>query len=163
MDAQFDFFDDSKSSEDWKYIAGHITCVISTNMDVINPTKDRYPIITVELTYTGKKKLLLKWDENFGNLLWDGDFILISEINNHKVDTTSLKFQTSNVYYPETDITLKNKMVLKSTVDFTTLPASYAVNLLNSPEGDTVNLGLYVKVDGKKVLISNQLKLSVKE
>ena len=90
------------------------------------------PIIGVELKYYGHTSLSIDWDENFGNVLWMGNFVLVNEKNGISKDNTeSLYMKTGNTYKAEKNIKLNLGDELNSTLDFSKLPISLENNLIS--------------------------------
>lgn len=88
-----------------------------------------YPVFRVHLEYTGQESCQIVWDSNFGAVLWQGDFVLVSSAGEARESTGELKFRTSNTYAPQETVSLVQGDRLEAVLDFGQLPASYAVNL----------------------------------
>ncbi|HCL55523.1 MAG TPA: hypothetical protein DHW82_00730 [Spirochaetia bacterium] len=144
---------------DWEYFSKNMTCKISSDINYVS--KQRYPVFEIQIKYTGNKNISIPWDENFGYVLWDGYFILTSSLGKSKNSSKELKMITSNTYSARKIIPLKKGSVLKTTLDFTKLPASYAVNLfLNG--GDVIKFILFIQIKDEKIQIGNSLEISDK-
>ena len=146
----------------WVRFSKNISCVINSKSKVVNISLKKYPVLEILLKYRGENQFTLKWDSNFGSVLWEGKFILKSKVNQNEETTSELKFRTSNTYEPEKNILLKKGDVLTSVLKFTELPGSYATNLFNNR--GKIKLRLYIKNNIKSNLIpvSNELILNVK-
>ena len=137
------------SESDWHYFATNIDCHLNSNTDRIK--SEKFPVITVKITYTGKNPFVIKWDNNFGRVLWNGDIILKSKFNTIEKSSSELKFQTSDTYETQKSLTIKTGDTITSTLDFSSLPGSYLKDLFHS--SGTVQLQLYVKDIDKNKLI----------
>lgn len=134
---------------DWRYFAANIECHLNSNIDRIK--SEKFPVITVKITYTGEKPIVIKWDNNFGRVLWNGDIVLKSKFNLIEKSSSELKFQTSNIYETQKSLTIKTGDTITSTLDFSVLPGSYLKDIF--PSSGAVQLQLYVKDIDKNKLI----------
>ena len=135
---------------------GNIECNISSDSKIVS--NDHLPTIKVNIKYLGKNPVKLSWDNNFGHLLWEGKFVLVSESEIGSYDTSNLKFKTSNIYPPKETVELNIGDELLSVLDFSNLPASYETSQLIHEK--KFSLVLCISKIGEKQLlkpISNKL------
>jgi hypothetical protein len=132
------------------------------------------PKISVKLKYSWEEELEIMWDDNFWNVLWWGQFILINEnsfiesdsspfsddvLGINKITTANMKIKTSNTYEPKQKIILKKWDEIESILDFSKLPIHNFNKIIS---WDDVILGLYyLKNNNIKdfKIVSNKLKL----
>ena len=131
--------------------------ILTIEKNTLKVNAEKYPLIQIKLTNNKNTGIKLKWDKNFGNLLWESQFLLIIEQNESKTDSSELRFRTSNTYSAEKEIELKNKESIKSTLDFNSLPASYTSFSLKKP--GKVKISIINKTLNLK---SNTLELLIK-
>ncbi|MFC1669457.1 hypothetical protein ACFL20_03640 [Spirochaetota bacterium] len=146
----------------WDRFTKNIKCSISSKIHRIDASLHRLPMFQISLKYTGRENFRIKWDENFGRLLWQGRFLLISKTKNTKETTVEMKYRTSNTYPPRKTMILRRGDVITSMLDFTSLPASYSRNLFRN--SGKVAFRLWIKVYGKKKFrpLSNRLLIHIK-
>ena len=148
------------NKNDWNSFASNINCQLNSNIDSVKP--NNFPVLTVKITYTGENPIQIKWDNNFGRVLWDGDFVLKSKFNTIEKYSSDLKFQTSNSYETQKNLTIKFGETITSILDFSSLPGSYLKDLFSS--SGILQLQLYLKVNDENKLIplSNSIQIIVK-
>lgn len=112
-----------QTDKDWNDFAGNIECILSSNSDKIIAGK--LPVISLQIKYNGKKPFEIAWDDNFGRVLWNGEFVLKASINSTEKTSSEMKYQTSNTYEPSQNITLNRGDSIMSKLDFTSLPGSF--------------------------------------
>ncbi|MHA1378980.1 MAG: hypothetical protein ACTSRG_11410 [Candidatus Helarchaeota archaeon] len=146
----------SEKETNYEEFFENIECNILSDSNTI--IADRIPIIEIQIKYIGNKSISISWDENFGRLLWEGKFVLISKWDDSSYDTSNLKFKTSNIYPPRKTVQLNKGIELISNLDFSKLPISYETKQLFHERN--VCISLYVrKKDELKAIkqISNEL------
>ena len=144
---------------DWCIIMKNIECIISSDIN----EEAQYPVLNISLTYSGEKPCEIKWDENFGTVLWQGKFVLTASTAEKSENTSQMKYRTSNTYPPNKTVILHKMETINSNLDFTELPATYATNLFSNT-GD-VKFQLFIQLfteDGEVMYpVSNELILEV--
>jgi len=153
----------AKEKAEWNEFVENIECNISSNINYADLKAEKFPVFKITLNYKGDSPYKLKWDNNFGRVLWEGKFVLKSAIYKLEESTSELKYQTSNTYEVEKEVVLKKGSSITSTLDFTELPVFYAKHLFIT-EGD-VHFALYAVIYNKKYSlspISNSLDINVK-
>ncbi|MFX1449641.1 MAG: hypothetical protein ACFFCM_02290 [Promethearchaeota archaeon] len=113
---------------DYEGFFKNIECSISSDSKSIG--MDHFPNIKIHIRYLGNNSIKISWDNNFGHLLWEGKFVLVSESEIGRYDTSNLKFKTSNTYPPKEIIELNKGDELISVLDFSNLPVSYETSQL---------------------------------
>jgi len=132
---------------DWKSLAGQFKCVFSTKIKTSKiklqkkktnnklkvlkktfrgPSFSPKLIFKVELEYLGKKPVQVKWDNRFGHLLWDKQFILVIENNKRYIFiSTYLTTMTSGIYSSKLVKTLEFGDKLNSVLHLNNNPSVY--------------------------------------
>ncbi len=113
---------------DYAEFFGNIECNISTDSKSVRV--DKFPTIKVHIKYIGDNPIRISWDDDFGHVLWNGKFVLVSKSDSDTYDTSNLKFKTSNTYPPSKTVELKKGDELTSILDFSKLPISYEKQLI---------------------------------
>ena len=144
----------------YKLFFENIKCNISSDSNII--IIDEFPIIEVQIKYIGVHKIFINWDDNFGYLLWEGKFVLVSKWNDGSYNTLELKFKTSNTYPPREKLELNEGDELKSILDFSKLPMSYEAKQI-FPEGEIILVLCTNILDEKQELkpICNELMFTI--
>ena len=135
---------------------GNIECNISSDSKSIGV--DHFPTIKIHIRYIGDNPIKICWDDDFGHLLWEGKFVLVSKSDIGRYDTSNLKFKPSNTYPPRETVELNKGDELISILDFSELPISYEKEQLI--HGRKLSLVLCASnIDEKQSLkpISNEL------
>lgn len=114
-----DFFMTQKETS-YEEFFGNIECSLSSDTKLIRG--DQFPTIKVHIKYKGNKPIKISWDNNFGHVLWEGNFVLVTKSDTNSYDTSDLKFVTSNVYPPREVIEIKKGDNIVSILDFSKLP-----------------------------------------
>ena len=131
---------------------GNIECNISSDSKSVGV--DKFPTIKVHIKYIGDNPIRISWDNDFGHVLWNGKFVLVSKSDSGSYDTSDLKFKTSNTYPPRETVELNKGDELTSNLDFSKLPISYEKHLIQKK----FSLVLCGKIDEKSLkTLSNEL------
>ena len=102
---------------------GNMKCDISSDSKSISVFD--FPTIKVHIKYMGDNPIKIFWDDDFGYILWDGKFVIVSKSESGSSDTSNMKFKTSNTYPPRKTVELRKGDELTSILDFSKLPVSY--------------------------------------
>ena len=129
------------NEEDFTEFIKKMRCSISSDSNKI--VGDEIPSIMIHIIYSGKKSIQIPWDDDFGRVLWDGRFVLVSNSDSGKNDSSELRFKTSNTYPPTKTVELNKGSYITSVLDFTQLPASYVKD--DMIQGKKFDLELFVK------------------
>lgn len=110
-----------------------LRCTMAADAPFADLAAGKYPRIAVDLRWAGPGGLRVKWDADFGRVLWDRQLVLVAEDGGGRRTSEELRFKTSSTYPARRTVDLAHGTNLAATLDFTALPASYLRHLFRKP------------------------------
>ena len=138
MAAKSDFLKaKSRLYSPWSKLVNKIKCKIAPTdkrKSLVKPV-----VLNVQCTYHGEKTVEVSWDENFGRMLWYGQFLLKVD----GVETRTKLGLTSNVYPARRIRKLSKGSASSSSLRFAVYPTKIISNII--PDFGKVELQLFVR------------------